>query len=51
MEIDCGDCVHEYDVADECFVCSVNKYPDGYCTCDMGHPPCAWCTDMKFEER
>jgi len=34
----------------KCEECSVIGDDDG-CSCHLGHPPCGFCTNLKFEEK
>ena len=48
MAYDCKECIHEGN--DEiCDECSCIDYDAGY-TCHMGHPPCSYCVNSRFEE-
>jgi hypothetical protein len=47
MKINCVECKHFE--TEECDKCLVNR--DLSCTCFMGHPPCGYCENLKFEQK
>ena len=47
MTVDCECCRHQN--TSTCDDCSIDKR-DGGCACHLGHPPCGYCENSRFEE-
>ena len=47
MTVDCECCRHQNTTT--CDECSIDK-SDGGCACHLGHPPCGYCENTRFEE-